>query len=96
MSAIGSTKDEALVGREAERTTVTGLLETARAGHGGAVLVRGEPGSGKTALLRWALACAEAMDAVWAGGVETEVALVFAGLAQALAPFTALMGEIPP
>jgi len=96
MSAIGSSKDEGLVGREAERTTVTGLLETARAGHGGAVLVRGEPGSGKTALLRWALECAEAMDAVWAGGVETEVALVFAGLAQALAPFTALMGEIPP
>lgn len=95
MSVTRSTEDAGLVGREAERKAVTRLLESARGGRGGALLVRGEPGSGKTALLLWALACAEGMDAAWAGGAETEVALVFAGLAQAVAPFMHLIDEIP-
>lgn len=95
MSVTGSTEDAGLVGREAERQTVTRLLEDARNGHGRAMLVRGEAGSGKTTLLLWALACAGAMDAVWVGGAETEVTLAFAGLAQAVAPFAHLIDEIP-
>jgi len=95
MSATGSMGDAGLVGREAEREAVTRLLESSCNGRGRAVLVRGEAGSGKTALLLWALAWAEAMDAVWVGGAETEVTLVFAGLAQAVAPFMHLIDEIP-
>ena len=45
---------EWLVGREHARTLLTDALETARSGAGGLVLLRGEPGIGKSALLAWA------------------------------------------
>jgi predicted ATPase len=47
-----------LVGRDAELGRLAGLLDDLRAGRGAAVLVEGEPGIGKSALLRTGLAAA--------------------------------------
>ena len=43
-----------LLGRLPERAALSGLLDAARAGRSGVLVVRGEPGAGKTALLEWA------------------------------------------
>jgi DNA-binding CsgD family transcriptional regulator len=51
-----------LVGRDTELHVMAGLLADVLAGRGGAVLVEGEPGIGKSALLEAALAGAEAQD----------------------------------
>src|SRR5437868_4482564 len=42
-----------LLGRQRERAVLAGLLDGARAGEGGVLVVHGEPGVGKTALLDW-------------------------------------------
>ncbi|MFI5645137.1 AAA family ATPase [Kitasatospora sp. NPDC051705] len=76
-----------LYGREHEQASVDGLLATARGGGSGVLLLRGEPGIGKTALLEHAVARAgEAFRVVRAAGVEYEAELPFAGLSLLLAP----------
>src|SRR4051794_36259270 len=84
-----------LVGREAERTQVDALLARARAGHGGSLIVRGEPGIGKTALLVYAQERADEMRVLRARGVEAEAELPFSGLHELLRPLLDLLGEIP-
>ncbi|MFI0900233.1 AAA family ATPase [Streptomyces sp. NPDC020983] len=60
-----------LVGREAEMDRVAAVLAAARAGHGGALVVTGEPGAGKTRLAAEALAAATAAGLATArGGVS--------------------------
>jgi DNA-binding CsgD family transcriptional regulator len=68
----------ALVGRERERERLTAL-----AGSGGALLIAGEPGVGKSALLR-------SLDGHVVVGVEAEQDLPYAGLHQVLHPFLEL------
>ena len=46
----------ALVGRDSELTLLTGLVKEVSKGHGGSVLIEGEPGIGKSALVRAAVA----------------------------------------
>lgn len=58
-----------LLGRAAERTLLDGLLTAARAGSGGAVLIHGEPGIGKTALLRYAVRAGAGMTLVGGAGL---------------------------
>jgi DNA-binding NarL/FixJ family response regulator len=78
----------ALPGRGPELAVLTPMLERAAAGHGSAVLLRGEAGTGKTALLTAAQRIAAARDIqVLAGsGVRAETHLPFAGLNQLLRP----------
>src|SRR6266511_622505 len=71
-----------LLGRQRERDRIDALLAQARSGASGALLVVGEPGSGKSALLADAFACADGLTALWARGVESEIELAFSGLAQ--------------
>ncbi|MEV7008466.1 AAA family ATPase [Streptosporangium sp. NPDC051022] len=74
-----------LHGRAAEQAVIDRLLADARAGRSGALLVRGEPGIGKTALLDYAASSGE-MRVIRGTGVEWEAELPFAGLHLLLRP----------
>jgi hypothetical protein len=69
-----------LPGRAREIARVDGLLAAARAGSGGTLVVRGEPGIGKTRLLEHAAERAGGMTVLDARGVESDAELAFAGL----------------
>ena len=79
-----------LVGRSAEREVLRGLLARAAEGFSGAVVLRGEPGAGKTALLEDTVAAAVAagLQTARLTGVEPETQLGYAGLHRLLLPFT--------
>lgn len=72
------------------------LIGNARAGMSGVVVVRGEAGVGKTALLEHVLSRAAACRVVRAAGVESEMELAFAGLHQLCAPFLDRLDRLPP
>ena len=76
-----------LVGREAEWRVVEGLLAGASQG-GGALVLRGEPGIGKSALLTHAAqsAVGRGMRVLSCAGVQSEAHIPFAGLHQLLHP----------
>jgi DNA-binding CsgD family transcriptional regulator len=76
----------ALLDREGERAAVDGLLGDLRSGSGRALVVRGEAGVGKSALLEYLAGAAAGMRVVRAVGVESEMELAFAGLHQLCAP----------
>jgi len=59
-----------LLGRSREQGRIAALLEATRAGHGGALVIRGEVGIGKTALLTEATA-ADGFTILRARGLET-------------------------
>jgi DNA-binding CsgD family transcriptional regulator len=75
-----------LIGRDTERRVLDRLLDAVRAGEGRVLVVRGESGVGKTALLDY-LAGQAAADCwvVRAAGVQSEMELAFAGLQQVCA-----------
>ncbi|MFZ0757552.1 MAG: AAA family ATPase, partial [Trebonia sp.] len=70
----------ALIGRDGELEIIAGFLEQAAA-EGGAFLLVGEPGAGKTALLDAAADAAEetGIQVLRAGGVEFEADLAYSG-----------------
>jgi DNA-binding CsgD family transcriptional regulator len=84
-----------LAGREGECAAVDTLLENARAGVGGALVVRGEAGIGKSALLEYAQQRAAPMRVLSAAGVEAESDLAFAGLHELLRPVLGCLNELP-
>jgi DNA-binding CsgD family transcriptional regulator len=71
-----------LLGRGPECAALDRLLGAVRAGQSGALVVRGEPGVGKTALLEYAVEQAAGCRVVRAAGVESEMELAFAALHQ--------------
>jgi DNA-binding CsgD family transcriptional regulator len=71
-----------LRGRRSECDALSRLLEEVRAGHSGVLVVRGEAGIGKTALLDYAADAAFDLTVVRAVGVESEMELTFAALHQ--------------
>ena len=79
-----------LYGRHTECAAVGRLLRAAREGHSGVLVLRGEAGVGKSALLAWAAEqagdVAGGMTVLCAAGVESEVQLPFAALHQLLRP----------
>ena len=85
-----------LVGRELECARLDGLLAAAQAGRSGVLVIRGEPGVGKTALLRHALECAAraGLTALQARGIESESELPFAGLGDLIRPVRHAIGAI--
>jgi DNA-binding CsgD family transcriptional regulator len=84
-----------LVGRGEECLRIDRLLDDARSGHGGALVVSGEPGIGKTSLLEHAAASAGDMRVVRARGVEAEASVPFVGLVDLLTPLSALASGLP-
>src|ERR687895_649098 len=83
------------VGRERERARIDRLLGDARAGRSGALLIHGEAGIGKTALMRWALGQASGMRVLRARGFETESDIPFAALAELVTPLLDRLDDIP-
>jgi DNA-binding CsgD family transcriptional regulator len=85
-----------LLGREPERTRLDGVLAGARASRSQALVIRGEPGVGKSALLQWAARRAPPARCLQASGVESELELPFAVLHQLLHPVLDRLDAVPP
>jgi len=85
----------ALVGRRAEIERLDRLLAAARGGESQALVLRGEPGVGKTTLLQYAVGRAQGFRVVQAAGVQSEMELPFAALHQLCAPMLARLDRLP-
>ncbi|WP_138732059.1 helix-turn-helix transcriptional regulator [Modestobacter excelsi] len=81
--------------RDRERATITALLDAARSGTGGALVVRGVAGAGKSTLLADAVAAASGMRVLRTSGVESESPLAFAALQRLLWPLRARLDGLP-
>jgi hypothetical protein len=86
---------ERLLGRRVECGVLDRLLVAAREGHGGALVVHGQPGVGKTALLDFAIASADGFRVAWAVGVESEMELPFSALQQLCGPMLDRLDVLP-
>ena len=75
-----------LYGRTAEQAVLAALVTEARAAHGGALVVRGQPGVGKSALLADLADDTRGIRVLRAQGVESESPLAFAALQRFLSP----------
>ncbi|WP_193721596.1 AAA family ATPase, partial [Georgenia subflava] len=84
-----------LAGRDTERAAVATLLDSARAGAGGALVVHGLPGVGKSALLADTADTASGMTVLRTRGVESESPLPFAALHRLLHPVLDRVGSLP-
>ena len=84
-----------LYGRAQERLRIEELLDGARSSRSGALVIRGEPGIGKTALLQSVRSGAPDLQVLSARGVESERHLAFAGLHQLLLPAMRLVDRLP-
>src|SRR5215208_186213 len=84
-----------LLGRADERELFDRLLENVRAGHSPVLVVRGEAGVGKTALLHYCARQASGFRVARIAGVESEMELPFAGLHQLCAPMLGRLGALP-
>ena len=85
-----------LAGRGLESARLDRLLEDARAGQSAVLVLRGEPGIGKTALLGYAAERAAGFQVVRAVGAESEMELPFASLHQLCGPMLSGLGRLPP
>src|SRR5215207_3378053 len=84
-----------LLGRADERELLDRLLENVRAGQSAVLVVRGEAGVGKTALLHYCARQAAGFRVAKIAGVESEMELPFAGLHQLCAPMLGRLGALP-
>ncbi|WP_091674149.1 helix-turn-helix transcriptional regulator [Amycolatopsis marina] len=86
----------AVFGRARELARLTGLVDRAREGHGSAVVLLGEAGSGRTALLDALHPAAPATRVLDTCGVGSESALPFAGLHRLLLSMPTDVSRLPP
>jgi DNA-binding CsgD family transcriptional regulator len=86
---------EQLLGRQREREVLERFLEAARGGDGGVLVVYGEPGAGKTALLEYAVEAGREFRVLRTAGVEGEMELPYAALQQLCSPILDLMERLP-
>jgi DNA-binding CsgD family transcriptional regulator len=84
-----------LVGRESERSALDALLQSARSERSAALVLRGEPGIGKSALLEYAADSAPDMTLLRCVGIEAEHELPFASMHQLVRPCLDLVERLP-
>jgi AAA ATPase-like protein len=84
-----------LLGRRSESEFLDELLVAAREGHGRALVVHGEPGIGKTALLEYAIAVAHDFRVLRTVGNVAEMGLPFAALNQLCSPGLETLNCLP-
>src|SRR3989442_326322 len=93
--ALGRGRMGMLVGRESELRHIEGLLAAAREGQGAALVIQGDPGIGKSALLQYARERATGMRCLTSRGVESESEIPFSGLSELLRPVLRLLPALP-
>jgi DNA-binding CsgD family transcriptional regulator len=84
-----------LLGRTRERELLDQLLASARQGQSAVLVVRGEAGIGKTALLQYAARQASDFRVARIAGIEAEMELPFAAVHQLCAPIAARLTALP-
>src|SRR5271169_2248985 len=84
-----------LWGRREECGALDGLLADVRAGRSRVLVMRGEPGIGKTALLSYAAETAHDFQVVHAEGVESDMELPFAALHQLCGRMLSRLDRLP-
>jgi DNA-binding CsgD family transcriptional regulator len=87
--------DSGLRGRRNECARLDGLLAGARAGRSAALVMRGDAGVGKTALLEYVAESAADLRVLRVAGVESEMELAFAALHQMCGPALDRLGLLP-
>ncbi|MEA2380421.1 MAG: hypothetical protein QOH72_392 [Solirubrobacteraceae bacterium] len=96
MAGARSAADSSMLrGRRDERAVIEGLLGKARGGRSGVLVLRGEAGIGKTALLEHAIESVSDVTLLRAAGVESEMELAFAALHQLCAPVDDFVDRLP-
>src|SRR5215813_11055399 len=90
-----STPGQPLLDRRSERATLDEMLAGVRAGSSRALVLRGDAGVGKSALLDYLEQQAARCRVVRTAGVESEMELAFAGLHQLCAPFADRIDALP-
>ncbi len=85
-----------LTGRRSASEVLDELVDAVRGGESRTLVVRGEPGIGKTALLDYVVEHASGCRVVRAAGVQSEMELAFAGLHQLLGPMLDRLEVLPP
>jgi DNA-binding CsgD family transcriptional regulator len=88
-------RSRAFQDRQTEREALDRLLLDARNGRSAVLVVRGEAGVGKSALLRYAREHADGFQVTQIAGVESEMELPFAGLHQLCAPMLGQLDALP-
>jgi DNA-binding CsgD family transcriptional regulator len=83
------------IGRTSERELLDRLLGNVRGGQSAVLVIRGEAGIGKTALLRYAARQAAGLRVAQITGVQAEMELPFAGVHQLCAPMFPRLDELP-
>ena len=84
-----------LLDRTSEREVLRGLLDRAREGSSAVLVMRGEPGIGKTALLRYAARQAAGFRVAQVTGAEAEMELPFAAIQQLCTPMLDQIDALP-
>ncbi|MBB5956325.1 DNA-binding CsgD family transcriptional regulator [Saccharothrix tamanrassetensis] len=84
-----------ILGRSVEQARIDGLLADARGGTGGALVIRGEAGIGKTALLDHAAVAGADLRVLRGVGIESEIEVPFAGLHLLLHPYLEHVDALP-
>ena len=90
-----SPRGRGLAGRRAECRVLDRLLEAVRAGESRVLVVRGEPGVGKSALLEYLAGRAGGLRVLRVAGVQSEMELAFAGLHLLCAPLLGRLDALP-
>src|SRR5215208_3426560 len=84
-----------LRGRARERAVLDGLISAIRRGESRSLVLRGEAGIGKTALLEYLVESASDLTVIRAVGVESEMELTYASLHQLCAPLLDRLARLP-
>jgi DNA-binding CsgD family transcriptional regulator len=92
---MSATRGPAFVGRTSERDVLDGLLTSVRRAESAVLVIRGEAGIGKTALLRYAARQASGFRVAELAGVEAEMELPFAGAHQLCATMLDRLDAVP-
>ena len=92
---MATSRTLAFRGRARERQALDGLLDRIRGGESAVLVIRGEAGIGKTALMRYCARQAAGCQLVQIDGVESEMQLPLAALHQLCAPMLSCLAGLP-